>query len=141
MQEVIVFVEHHAEDVAVSADEDIGCGEFQLASKLIGVMTRPTADMGHQNTKPVAHKEVDLREFVVKSKAVAIAPNGTNRLEGAEPIEHSGTYVACMPQFVAVFEEGEDLRRKGSVCIGNDSYSLHSLAFISARFSLIISLR
>lgn len=141
MEEVIVFVVHDTEDVTVSADEEVGLGELEGATQLVGVVPRPATDVRHEDTLPFDLEEGAFLEFVVQVEAVAVAPDGTHGLESPQFVEDAGADVAGMPQLVAVLEEGEDLRRQHPMGIAQNTYPFHSLAWISLRFSEIISLR
>ena len=97
--------------------------------------------MRHEDTLPFDLEEGTFLEFVMQAEAVAVAPDGAHGLEGPQLVEDAGTDVAGMPQLVAVLEEGEDLRRQHPMGIAQNTYPFHSLAWISLRFSAIISLR
>ena len=125
VQEVVLFVVHDLQYVAVSADEDVGPCQAEGALQEGGIVAGPAADVHHQHALPLAEEEGLLVELVVQGEAVAVAVDGPDGLEGAELVEYAGSEVAGMPQLVAVLEEGVDLRRDGAVGVGEYADSFH----------------
>ena len=103
------------EDVAVAADEDVGLREAEGALELVGVVAGVAADVGEEHALAFDFEEEALIELEVEVEAVAVAPYGACGFELSQPVEDAGSYVAGVPELVAVAEEGEDLRRECAV--------------------------
>ena len=77
VEEVEVVVVHDFEDVAVSADEDVGAlGEEELFDAGL-VVAGIASDMGHDDFEVFAMEDVDFGVLVVHGGVVDIAPYGS----------------------------------------------------------------
>ena len=129
VEKAVLVVVHDAEDVAVATDEDVGLGKLEGAPELVGIVTGVAADVAHEDALALNFEEELLVELVMEAEAVAVAPDGPDGLELAKLVEDIGADVAGMPKLVAVAEEGEDLRGKVAVGVGENAYASHGAGF------------
>ena len=128
--------------MTVAAHEYVGLCQRQRSLEFVRIVPWPAPDVGHQHSQASTFEKQTFLEFIVKAEIVAVTPHGPYRLPGLQFLEHSGAYVARMPQFIAILEKREHLRSQHPVRVGKHTdANHHSLASTSFRFSAIISLR
>ena len=134
VEEVVVVVVHDFEDVAVAADKDVGTRQSEGALQGWRIVAGPAADVHHEYAEAFDFEEELLFEFIMKGEAVAVAPDGTDGFPGAELVEDAWADVAGVPEFVAVAEEGVDLRGDVAVGVAKDSDAFHVWLFVGVDF-------
>jgi len=110
-------VVHDAQNVRMSADEDVRAIALNELEGTPIIVTGETADMSHQNVLSLPFEILVNGIIVNQTSLVAIADNAYKRLELGNFVccGKSATEIAGMPQFIAGREKVLELMAEGAM--------------------------
>ena len=110
----------------MTANVKVGLLFFQNVFHLRHVVSGITTDVGHIDIGIFDVEKQVLGILHADYMVVNIAVDGTQRLEVGQGVSRFNVAdVACMPQFINVFEKVEKLWDENAMCIRQDADALH----------------
>lgn len=105
VEELELGVVLHLQDMAVTANEELGGTGKELVADAPVVTTRVTTDVGHQHVGSFARPAQQFGKHAAEVAAIAVADDGSKGTERGEAVgELHTTDVAGVPDLVALAE-------------------------------------
>ena len=126
VQQAVLFVGHHLEDVGMAADEQPGRLLPDDLPHAFAVTAGIAADVGHQDVDALAFKAEVFRESPAHRRIVDVAVYGAQGAESFQLVCYlTGADIAGVPDFVAFFKVLKDAFVQVGVGVGEEADSFH----------------